>query len=518
MSLLPVLLLPLLSFSLLSALCMKHQHPHNLLRLSSSASSVWTNRWYPFAVVADLDSEKIHSMTLLGKDLVFWKDKNNTWAVAEDACPHRLAPLSKGFLNENRELTCSYHAWSFNSTGHCVCMPQARDDSVVDNPRALLQSYPVMERQGLLWLFANHTHHPLAPSIPIYTDSFFDDASFIQKDFPVDYANMLENTFDPSHAQILHSQASFFGLKPFSVDDAVPMRDFRVTENITSRGFQVEHSGYSVHDADTMHGTRTLIAPVTNRVHYDNYTSRNLIVDSIFYFVPIKPGYTRAIGAFKVTRPSSSKLFQHLTSSIFPRNLIWLQRGLFHLSGHRIDEQDIFMMHFQQYIMQQRNGSWQTNYFLPDKADKGVSAFRTWFDRFSSGQVRWLQSPVSPQFPLLSEDLLLDRWTRHTSNCLSCQRTLAFFKSAYNVLNVVCLFTLAKSIARTFSLLSNAIELKIVLVPQLLTCGLWWSFSILMTKVLAVVRRTQRGFIQGSYPFSEHAIPLPRSAMFKKKI
>jgi vanillate O-demethylase monooxygenase subunit len=40
----------------------------------------------------------------------------------EDCCPHRLLPLSKGFLR-GENLVCGYHGLEFNGEGRCVHMP-----------------------------------------------------------------------------------------------------------------------------------------------------------------------------------------------------------------------------------------------------------------------------------------------------------------------------------------------------------------------------------------------------------
>lgn len=54
----------------------------------------WARQWYPVAFVDDLDPTKPHSIELLGKRLVLWRDADKRWRTFEDKCPHRLAPLS----------------------------------------------------------------------------------------------------------------------------------------------------------------------------------------------------------------------------------------------------------------------------------------------------------------------------------------------------------------------------------------------------------------------------------------
>ncbi len=54
------------------------------------------------------DPSRPHPLELLGRKLVLWCDGGGAWRCNEDACPHRLAPLSEGRL-DGGELECSYH-------------------------------------------------------------------------------------------------------------------------------------------------------------------------------------------------------------------------------------------------------------------------------------------------------------------------------------------------------------------------------------------------------------------------
>jgi hypothetical protein len=56
----------------------------------------WTKQWYPVAVVAFLATGRPHAIQVLGKDLVLWRDGSGSWRCFDDACPHRLVPLSEG--------------------------------------------------------------------------------------------------------------------------------------------------------------------------------------------------------------------------------------------------------------------------------------------------------------------------------------------------------------------------------------------------------------------------------------
>ncbi|KAL5834101.1 hypothetical protein ACOSQ3_017775 [Xanthoceras sorbifolium] len=61
----------------------------------------WFSEWYPVMPVCELDERVPHGKKVLGLDIVVWWDKNeNAWKVFDDACPHRLAPLSDGRIDK----------------------------------------------------------------------------------------------------------------------------------------------------------------------------------------------------------------------------------------------------------------------------------------------------------------------------------------------------------------------------------------------------------------------------------
>ncbi|OMP01840.1 Acyl-CoA-binding protein, ACBP [Corchorus olitorius] len=67
----------------------------------------WYSEWYPVMPVCDLDKRVPHAKKVLGLDLVVWWDRNEKeWKVFDDSCPHRLAPLSEGRIDQWGRLQC----------------------------------------------------------------------------------------------------------------------------------------------------------------------------------------------------------------------------------------------------------------------------------------------------------------------------------------------------------------------------------------------------------------------------
>ncbi|CAN1339107.1 Protochlorophyllide-dependent translocon component 52, chloroplastic [Linum perenne] len=104
--------------------------------------------------VCDLDNRLPQAKTVLGLDLVAWWDRNEgAWKV----CPHRLAPLSVGRIDQWGRLQCMYHGWCFNGGGECKLIPQAPLDgpSVHTSKRACASVYPSTVQNSILWVWPN---------------------------------------------------------------------------------------------------------------------------------------------------------------------------------------------------------------------------------------------------------------------------------------------------------------------------------------------------------------------------
>ena len=66
-----------------------------------------------------VDAARPHAVQVLGRDLVVWRDPiSGSWHAGDDACPHRLAPLSEGRIEVRKGkndcgdsfvLACAYH-------------------------------------------------------------------------------------------------------------------------------------------------------------------------------------------------------------------------------------------------------------------------------------------------------------------------------------------------------------------------------------------------------------------------
>src|ERR1700759_413051 len=105
------------------------------------------NAWYAAAWSHEIRSE-LAARTICDKDVVLYRGSDGGVVALEDACWHRLLPLSLGRLKGD-EVVCGYHGLVFNSAGRCTYMPAQK----TINPSAAVRSYPVVERHQMVWIW-----------------------------------------------------------------------------------------------------------------------------------------------------------------------------------------------------------------------------------------------------------------------------------------------------------------------------------------------------------------------------
>ena len=105
------------------------------------------NAWY--AAAWDVEVKRtLFARTVANQKIVLYRTLDGKPVALEDACWHRLLPLSMGRL-EGDELVCGYHGLAYNAQGRCVYMPS--QDTI--NPSACVRSYPVVERYRYVWVW-----------------------------------------------------------------------------------------------------------------------------------------------------------------------------------------------------------------------------------------------------------------------------------------------------------------------------------------------------------------------------
>ena len=160
------------------------------------------NCWYVAGWSKDYE-QSLKPQMILGENIVFYRQSDGTAVALEDACPHRKLPLSDGTLEGDR-VVCGYHGLTFDCTGKCVEAPTQRDNIP---KRAVVKSYPVVDRYRLLWIWMGDPEK--ADPDEIFEIENFDNPDWGYTDggvLPIacNYLWVADNLLDPSHVAWVH--------------------------------------------------------------------------------------------------------------------------------------------------------------------------------------------------------------------------------------------------------------------------------------------------------------------------
>jgi phenylpropionate dioxygenase-like ring-hydroxylating dioxygenase large terminal subunit len=176
------------------------------------------NAWYAAAWSHEIKHE-LAARTVCNKDMVLYRRSGGEVAALEDACWHRLLPLSMGHLKGD-EVVCGYHGLVFNATGRCTYMPAQK----TINPSACVRAYPVAERHRLVWVWPGDPALADPAKIPDFhwndgTEWVGEGGTFYS--LKCDYRLVIDNLMDLTHETYVH--AGSIG------DEAITSAPFDVT-------------------------------------------------------------------------------------------------------------------------------------------------------------------------------------------------------------------------------------------------------------------------------------------------
>ncbi|PZO11381.1 MAG: cell death suppressor protein Lls1 [Leptolyngbya foveolarum] len=450
----------------------------------------WAEAWYPVHYVKDLDKSKPTRFTLMDRAVViWWEPPSQSWRVLADQCPHRLAPLSEGRINEAGLLECPYHGWAFAGNGACEHIPQQPLEGKAHlSNRACVDSMPTQVCQDLLFVYPGKPENAARVSIPMIEPLAAEPDGWVMlntfRDLPYDALTLLENVLDASHLPYTHHKTVS------KRENAAPMQMEVVSSD--KHGFQgIWPEGPRKGKLGTQH--TTFVAP---SLMYHDLTSEQFgRTLTVVYATPIRKGECRVFARFPFK--FSSKL-PSLFIKLTPR---WYS----HIGNNRVLEDDQIFLHMQERLLEKAGNSLaerpsqrpyiQTCY-LPTQADSYVVAFRKWVSEFASDPFPDQHLPSQQ-----STEALMDRYHSHTKHCSSCslalQRIQIIRKAALVLMAILWSFLpLVVAVSEPIPLPVSALFVAIPLV----TGALWFWLGNLEQK-----------FYKGQ-PTPPRNLPLPRSA------
>ncbi len=415
----------------------------------------WQEAWYPVHYLEDLDKSKPTPLTVLGRDIVIWWDKQaKSWRIFVDQCPHRLAPLSEGRINNDGLLECPYHGWSFSGDGNCQRIPQQPIGGTAETSlRACAVSLPTSERQGLLFVYIGNPENAAKTTVPIIEPLAESPDGWVVintfRDVPYDALTLLENILDPSHVAFTHHQ---------TVGNRA---------NATALGLEVIESGKHGFKGIWQQGIKpgqsgelstTFVAPCL--MWHDINSERGRIL-TVVYATPIRKGECRLFARFPFKFPSK-----------LPGLFIKLRpRWYYHIGQNGVLEDDQIFLHYQERYLAAKGGSpnFAKAFYLPTKADSFVFELHQWANQYNAEPFPGESFP-----PILPKDKLLERYNSHTVNCASCRAALAKVQQLRFWCGTIAVLALISTPILTFLFHTTSIQLLMIetLIP--LVFGIAW--------------------------------------------
>lgn len=127
----------------------RRQLSYNQLQLNDKRP--FPRTWIPLGSTYELNPNRPNEIYFLGLSYVIYQNVvNGEWIILDNVCSHRLAPLTEGRIESNGNIQCSYHGWTYNSTGDCIYIPQAAENYIPVSSCSV-QTYPVKIHQNIIW-------------------------------------------------------------------------------------------------------------------------------------------------------------------------------------------------------------------------------------------------------------------------------------------------------------------------------------------------------------------------------
>lgn len=157
--------------------------------------------WYAAAALGELAEAPV-VRRVLGHSLLLRRFTDGTLLAAEDLCPHRFAPLSKGPVHDD-VIECPYHGLRFDRTGRCVS--DAIGNAAPTSAR--LRTFPAVEKYGFVWVWMGQPDSADPERLPVI-DFLEGPTSYrrITGNIPIaaNYLHIVDNSMDTAHVAMVH--------------------------------------------------------------------------------------------------------------------------------------------------------------------------------------------------------------------------------------------------------------------------------------------------------------------------
>jgi len=112
--------------------------------------------WYVVCYSDELAVGEVKPVRYFARELVVWRGEDGKARVLDAYCRHFGAHMGHGGRVVGNDLECQFHAWTYDGTSAVTGIPYAKTIPLQAKRANCVPSWPVVERNGLVWVW----YHP----------------------------------------------------------------------------------------------------------------------------------------------------------------------------------------------------------------------------------------------------------------------------------------------------------------------------------------------------------------------
>lgn len=161
------------------------------------------NVWYVAGFSSELPAGHHLTRKFLNESVVLFRTSDGILGALQDRCSHRGMPLSSGQVSGGI-IRCAYHGFEFDTRGACTKAPGAENVP----RRAELRSYPVLERDQVIWVWMGDPNRADVSLIPGH--AVHEDPDWVWRTeyfhLQASWELLIDNLLDLTHLAYVHGK------------------------------------------------------------------------------------------------------------------------------------------------------------------------------------------------------------------------------------------------------------------------------------------------------------------------
>jgi phenylpropionate dioxygenase-like ring-hydroxylating dioxygenase large terminal subunit len=163
------------------------------------------NAWYVAGLSQEFPPETLSGQVIAERPVVLWRSAAGSVVAFDNRCAHKRMPISEGRFIANGLVECAYHGLVYDASGRCVRIPSQPEGPIP--PQVRLRPFPVVERDGLVWVWPGDPEKAAAekpPPLAEITDPQWETADTGPMRVKANSLLLIENLLDITHFYPLH--------------------------------------------------------------------------------------------------------------------------------------------------------------------------------------------------------------------------------------------------------------------------------------------------------------------------